>query len=187
MSPTPDGNRSLLDPFGVMPILKQARDANLEAWSKFMIDLVNSDEYAQATGMALAQSLALSQPARQALEKSMANTLQAMNMPSRAEVISIAERIVNVEMRLDDMDAKLSTNQKALLAALHSVVATAVREAVLAVVQDAVKEAVRQAMQTPNRHLRELENRVAALDARIAAMSQGPVAPAAPQAEEVQS
>src|SRR5689334_23065620 len=109
MSETQNGAMNLMDPFGIMSTLKQTRDANLEAWSKFMIDLVNSDEYAQATGRVLAESLSASQPARQALERSMTTTLQALNMPSRAEVISIAERIVNVEMRLDDLDAKLGT------------------------------------------------------------------------------
>ena len=128
MSQTPNGSGNPLDPFGMMTMLKQTRDANLEILSKFMIDVVNSDEYAQATGAALAQSLAASQPARQALERSMTNTLQALNMPSRAEVISIAERLVNVETRLDDLDAKLSIQQKALLVALQSVVAAAVRE-----------------------------------------------------------
>src|SRR5690349_8657100 len=151
MSQTPNGSINPLDPFGLMTIMKQTRDTNLEMWSKFMIDIVNTDEYAQATGRALAQSLAASQPARQALERSMTSTLQALNMPSRAEVISIAERLINVEMRLDDLDAKLSSYQKALPAAVQGVVAAAVREAVQEVVQDAVKEAVRQAMATPTR------------------------------------
>jgi len=181
MSQTPNGGTNLLDPFGLLEILKQTRDANLEAWSKFMIDLVNSDEYAQATGTALAQSLAVAQPARQAMERTMTNTLQALNMPSRAEVISIAERLVNVEMRIDDLDAKLSANQKALSAALQDIVVAAVREGVREGVQEAVKEAVRQAMTAPNRHLRDIDARLTALDARIAAT---PPAPAGEKAQE---
>jgi len=184
MSQTSNGGPNLLDPFGMLPILKQARDTNLEALSKFMIDIVNSDEYAQATGTALAETLSASQPVRQALERSMTTTLQALNMPSRAEVISIAERLVNVEMRLDDLDAKISANQKALLAVLQTVVAAAVREAVQEVVQDAVKDAVRQAMTTPTRHIREIEARLTALDAKIAALP-APVSPA-PAGEKAQ-
>src|SRR6476469_9901296 len=107
----------------------------------------------------------------------MTTTLQALNMPSRTEVISIAERLVNVEMRLDDVDAKLSANQKALLAVLQTVVATAVREAVQEVVQDAVKEAVRQAMTTPTRHMRDIEAHLTTLDAKITAL-QTPAPPA---------
>ncbi|HEX6605534.1 MAG TPA: hypothetical protein VF276_01350 [Chloroflexia bacterium] len=185
MSQTTNDGTSLFDPFGIMGNLKQARDVQLEAWSKFMIDLVSSDEYARATGRALAESLAVSQPARQALERSMTATLEALNMPSRAEVISIAERIVNVEMRLDDLDAKLTAYQKALPAAVQGVVAAAVREAVQEVVQDAVKEAVRQALAPTTRHLRELDTRLTALDTRIAALQQA-VAPPAPATEKAQ-
>ena len=185
MSQTTNDGRSLFDPLGIMDNLRQARDAQLEAWSKFMIDLVSSDQYAQATGRALAESLAVSQPARQALERSMTTTLEALNMPSRAEVISIAERLVNVEMRLDDLDAKLTAYQKALPAAVKSVVTTAVREAVQEVIQDAVKEGVRQAMATPTRHLRELEAHLTALDTQVAAIQQA-VTPAAPTNEKAQ-
>nr|MBA3915320.1 hypothetical protein [Terriglobales bacterium] len=34
-------------------------------------------------------------------------TLGTLNMPSRGEIVSLAERLTQVEMRLDDMDAKL--------------------------------------------------------------------------------
>ena len=121
MSQAPTDGMSLLDPFGLW---KTARDANLEAWSKFMIDIVNSDEYAQATGLALEQALATSQPLRDATEKAMTQALSLLNMPSRAEVISLAERLVNVEMRLDDMDAKLSTMHKSLQETIQKAVQT---------------------------------------------------------------
>ena len=116
--------KNLMDPFGFW---KTTRDANLEAWSKLMIDIVNSNEYARATGMALEQVLETSQPLRDALEQSMTRTLSLLNMPSRAEVISIAERLVNVEMRLDDLDAKLGSIGKSLEGTIN----TKVREATL--------------------------------------------------------
>ena len=170
MSQIPKEQINFLDPFGMMEIWKQSRDANLEMWAKYMTDLVNSDEYAQLTGTALAQSLALSQPFRQMMERTMTSTLQMLNMPSRMEVTNLAERAVNIEMRLDDLDAKLSTNQKALLAALKSTIEAAVRDAMQAVVQDAVKEAVRQAMATPTRHLREIAGQLTALEVQVAAL-----------------
>ena len=37
----------------------------------------------------------------------MLKVLEQMSMPSRADFVSLAERMTNVEMRLDDMDAKL--------------------------------------------------------------------------------
>jgi hypothetical protein len=165
MSQSPNDGASLLDPFGIW---KQTRDANLDAWAKFMVDIVNSDEYSQATGNAMSQALALSQPFRQALERMMTNTLAAINMPSRAEVASIAEREVNIEFRLDDLDAKLSTMQKALVASVQQAVQDTVRE----VVQESVKDAVRQAMATPTRHLRDIETHLAAVDAKVQALQE---------------
>jgi hypothetical protein len=183
MSQLPKEHMTFLDPFGMMEIWKQSRDANLEMWAKYMTDLVNSDEYAQMTGTALAQSLALSQPFRQVLERTMTNTLQMLNMPSRMEVTTLAERAVNIEMRLDDLDAKLNTNQKVLLAALKVTIEEAVREAMQAVMQDAVKEAVRQAMATPTRHIREIAAQLTALEAQVAAL-QPAAAPAVPPASK---
>jgi hypothetical protein len=51
--------------------------------------------------------LTVSTPFREAIEKSMLKTLEQLAMPSRADIVSIAERMTNIEMRLDDMDAKL--------------------------------------------------------------------------------
>lgn len=44
----------------------------------------------------------------------MLQTLQHLSMPSRADFISLAERATNIEMRLDDMDAKLDRIEKAI-------------------------------------------------------------------------
>lgn len=149
MSERPTNGSSLLDPFGIW---KAARDANLEAWSKLMIDVVNSDEYARATGSALDQTLAMSQPFRQAVERIMTQTLATMNMPSRAEVISVAERLINVEVRLDDLDAKITTIRKSL--------------------EETTKETVHQAMATPNRHLNSIENRLEKVDSQLAGIQE---------------
>ncbi len=143
MSQAPTDGLGLLDPFGFW---KTARDTNLEAWSKFMIDLVNSDEYAQATGLALEQALATSQPLRDAMERTMTQTLSMLNMPSRAEVISLADRLVNVEMRLDDLDAKLTTVQKAL--------------------QETIKKAIHEAMPAQNPQLNSIEAKLEAMDVK---------------------
>jgi polyhydroxyalkanoic acid synthase PhaR subunit len=95
----------MLDPFGLW---KTSRDTMLDAWSKTMIDVVNSDEYARSTGMLLDQYLAMSQPLQDAVQKGMTATLAYVNMPTREEVLSLAERLVNIETRLDDLDAKTS-------------------------------------------------------------------------------
>ena len=99
-----NGNFNPFDPTGV---LKTIRDANMETWSKMMIDAVNTDAYARVTGEMLDAWLSNSTPFRKAIETAMTQALGNLNMPTRAEVISLAERLTNIEMRLDDMEAKL--------------------------------------------------------------------------------
>jgi hypothetical protein len=42
----------------------------------------------------------------------MLKTLEQLSMPSRADIVSIAERMTNIEMRLDDLDTKLDGMQE---------------------------------------------------------------------------
>jgi hypothetical protein len=113
-----------LDPFGVwrgaadasVQALREARDANMQAWSKFMTDFVNSEAYSQATNQWLDAYLTVFQPVREVLEKTMTQTLGSLNMPTRGDVTSLAQRLTNVEMRLDDLDGRLDEIQRALAA-----------------------------------------------------------------------
>ncbi len=86
---------------------RQVRDAWLENWAKVMVEAVNTDAYAKATGTLLDSYLTASGPVREAMEKVMLSLLAQLSMPSRADVLGVAERMTNIEMRLDDMDAKL--------------------------------------------------------------------------------
>jgi hypothetical protein len=95
------------NPFDPTGMLKSLRDANLDAWSKMMIDLVNTDAYARATGTMLDVWLSNSAPFRNALESALTQALTSLNLPTRADVTSLAERLTNIELRLDDLDAKL--------------------------------------------------------------------------------
>ncbi len=99
-----------LDPFGA---LKTMRDASLESWSKVMIDVVNSDAYAQATARWLDTYLTASKPLREAVEATATRVLTEFNMPTRDDIISIATRLTNIEMRLDDLDARFDEVQLA--------------------------------------------------------------------------
>lgn len=103
--PQSDGIMQMLDPFGVW---KTYRDTTLGEMSKLMIDMVNTDEYSRFTGTFLEQYLTVAQPVQDAVQKSMTMTLPFWNLPSRDEVISLATRLVNIETRLDDLDAKTS-------------------------------------------------------------------------------
>lgn len=90
------------------------RDAYLDAMAKAMVEAVNTDAYAQATGTMLGGCLSAVAPLHEALDKSMLQALQQLELPSRQEVAVLAERFSNVEMRLDDIEAKLDSIQKSL-------------------------------------------------------------------------
>jgi hypothetical protein len=94
-------------PFDPMDPWRGVRDIYMDAWSKNMVEMVNTEAYAQATGAMLDTYLTVSTPFREALEKAMVKTLEQLSMPTRADVVSLAERMTNIEMRLDDLDAKL--------------------------------------------------------------------------------
>ena len=112
---TPSEQPDSLDPLGVWSAARDisqetwrmTRDASLETLSKLMIDLVNSEVYSQATARWLDTYLTLLQPLRQVSEPTMRQVLTGLNIPARDDVTSLAERLTNVEMRLDDLDSKL--------------------------------------------------------------------------------
>jgi hypothetical protein len=97
-------NNKPADPFEPF---RELRDNYLDAMSKVMINAVNSEEYAEASGAMLNGALTMSAPFREAFEKSMLMALQKLSLPSREDVAALAQRFTNMEMRLDDMDAKL--------------------------------------------------------------------------------
>jgi polyhydroxyalkanoate synthesis regulator phasin len=79
----------------------------MDTWSKLMIDWVNSPAYAEAQGRVLDSYLSMSAPFREALQKAMAQILTQLNMPTRDDITALAERLTNIEFRLDDLDARL--------------------------------------------------------------------------------
>jgi polyhydroxyalkanoic acid synthase PhaR subunit len=92
------------DPFRAW---KNMRDSGMDVWSKMMIQLVNSDAYAQASGTMLEAWLTSSAPFRKVIESAMTQVLTQINMPTRTDITGLAERLTHIEMRLDDLEAKL--------------------------------------------------------------------------------
>jgi hypothetical protein len=90
-----------------MAAFRDLRDSYLDAWAKATVEVVNTEAYAKSSGAMLDTYLSASSPFREALEKTMLQALQQLSMPSHADFVSLAERLTNVEMKLDDMDAKL--------------------------------------------------------------------------------
>jgi len=98
-----------------MSAFREMRDQYLDAWGKVMVETVNTDSYARATGAMLDSYLTASTPFREALEKVMLQALQQMSMPSRADFCSLAERATHIEMKLDDMDARLERIERLIV------------------------------------------------------------------------
>ena len=101
------------NPFDPMGMLKNMRSTSMDSWSKMMVQVVNSDAYAQATGAMLDAWLTSSTPVRKLFETTMTQVITNLNLPTRADVIGIAERLTNIEMRLDDLEVKIEENQRA--------------------------------------------------------------------------
>ena len=100
------------NPFDPAGMFKSLRDANLETWSRLMIQVVNSEAYAQATAVMLDAWLASSGPFRKAVEQAVTRALTGLNMPTRGDVTGLAERLTNIEIRLDNLEARLEEGRR---------------------------------------------------------------------------
>ena len=101
------------NPFDPTGMFKSMRDTGMDAWSKMMIQVVNTEAYAQATAAALDAWLSTSAPFRKAIESAVTQVLVNLNMPTRTDVVALAERLTHIEMRLDDLEAKLDEGKRA--------------------------------------------------------------------------
>jgi len=94
-------------PFDPLESFRGLRDIYLDTMAKAMVEAVNSESYARASGAMLDTTLTLSAPLREGLDKSMLQILEQLSLPSRQDIVGLAERFTNLEMLFDDMDAKL--------------------------------------------------------------------------------
>jgi hypothetical protein len=117
------------DPIGTW---RTIRDMNLDAWAKSMSSMVNTEVFSKAIGVQLDTMLAASAPLQKSINQYMETYLAQLSMPSRTDVISQAERLTNIEMRLDDMQAQVDEVQAQLSSILHTLdmIATAVAQPV---------------------------------------------------------
>lgn len=105
--------------FDPMEPWRKMQELNMDAWAKAMVNAVNTDAYAKATGAILDAYLTASSPFREALEKTMTQALQQFSMPTRDDFMSLADRLTNLELRIDDLDAKLDRIERKLDKPMH--------------------------------------------------------------------
>lgn len=92
------------DPFAQMV---QFYDDWTKTWAGAAGEMVSSKSFADSMAQQLESTLSTTQLVRKQMTQMMEQSLQQMNLPTRKEVLSIAQRLTSVEMRLDDMEAKL--------------------------------------------------------------------------------
>lgn len=97
-------NDVLLDPFTQM---FQFYDSFQKAWSGIMSETVSSKGFAESMGQQLESSLDSMTLFRRQFGDIMEKYLQQMSLPTRKEVISIAKRLTQLEMAIDDLNAKM--------------------------------------------------------------------------------
>jgi len=93
-----------LDVFGPW---RMFRDQSFDAWVKAMAGTTDSAAFAQMLRTYLDAYLSTAAPLQQAVEQYMQMVLPSLNVASREEISGLAKRLTNVEMRIDDLDAKL--------------------------------------------------------------------------------
>jgi len=103
----PQQDGAAANPFDPFAPWKAMRDASMDTWSKTMVDFVNSEEYARASAQWLDTYLAVSHSFQKVLDQAMTQTLNQYNIPTAADLARLAERLTNIEFRLDDLDARL--------------------------------------------------------------------------------
>jgi polyhydroxyalkanoate synthesis regulator phasin len=65
---------------------------------------MSTDQFAQAMGKSLDQWLTSYAPVKKATDQSIDATLQALNLPTRTQVTSLAKQLMELEERLDRLE-----------------------------------------------------------------------------------
>jgi polyhydroxyalkanoate synthesis regulator phasin len=100
------------DPFSQMV---QFYDDWTKNWSGAMSNAVSSRGFADSMSRGFADSMAEQTESslgamgmiRRQMGELMEQSLQQMSLPTRSDMLSLAQRMTSMEMRLDDMEAKL--------------------------------------------------------------------------------
>lgn len=92
------------DPFG--PFI-QMSDLLMKSWADVLSQTVTSPTFAHSMGEQMQGFMEGTKLIRQQMQTAMEQSMQQMNLPSREQIVSLAERLTNVEMRVDDIEAKV--------------------------------------------------------------------------------
>jgi hypothetical protein len=88
----------------------QFTDKWMKSWAGVLSETVASENVASQAGKQLETMLETTKLFQQQMKVYMEQYLQQINLATRGQVSSIAERLTHIEMRLDDLEAKLDTS-----------------------------------------------------------------------------
>ena len=83
---------------------KQFLDQWIEAWSKVLGHAMGTEAFAQALGSYLDRWLLTQGPAKKVSEEAAETLLQAVGLPSRAQVTGVARQLVELDERLERLE-----------------------------------------------------------------------------------
>ena len=99
-----DPKKTQADP---MASMMQFYEQWTQTWAKSMSETVANPRVAEMMAQQTEGSLEFWAMVRRQVGEAMEQYLQQMSLPTQSEVVSLAERLTTIEMRLDDMDEKL--------------------------------------------------------------------------------
>jgi polyhydroxyalkanoate synthesis regulator phasin len=97
-------SKSEIDPFAHMI---QFYDAMSKTWAKAMSDAVTSESFAKSMAEQMESNMEIFGQMRRQMGEMMEKSLEQMNLPTRKELVKLAEHLTRLEMAMDDLDAKL--------------------------------------------------------------------------------
>jgi polyhydroxyalkanoic acid synthase PhaR subunit len=106
---TPPDNNAAANPFEVW---KQIYEANERAWNSALEKAMASPNFAEAQGRFLESLLA----AQKAMRDNTRTFLQAMNLPTREDIVHLGELITALEEKVDQLDDRLLAIEERLRA-----------------------------------------------------------------------
>jgi Poly(R)-hydroxyalkanoic acid synthase subunit (PHA_synth_III_E) len=93
---------------------KQFLDQWIEAWSKVLGQAMGTEQFARMMGQSLDQMLVTAAPAKKVVDQQIEQALQALNLPSRSQLIGIAKQLVELEDRIDRLEDSLNAKLRRL-------------------------------------------------------------------------
>jgi len=94
-------------PVDPMTSMMQFYEQWTNTWAKSMSETVANPRFAETMAQQTEGSLEFWALVRRQVGEAMEQYLQQMSLPTQSEVVSLAQRLTTIEMRLDDMDEKL--------------------------------------------------------------------------------